>query len=94
MPEGDLDNLKNVPSWGQYAIGCQSLVVAQEDEDVEDTLMVQLTVTEVAMVSLGIILLERMFPEMRQMAERFGLKIQELAKVQEYFSGDDDDDGA
>lgn len=88
MPEGfDMADITGIPSWAQYNLSARSLLVAFEKEDPEDTLMAQLTTPEFGLTVLGLMLLQRFFPEFRGVCGRLTEKFADLAGAQEFFGG-------
>lgn len=95
MPEGQFYDLHGIPSWIQYRLACGSLQLAldeakaqeKESPDGARTLMVQLTIGDVSLVTTGLLILLRLFPEFTKDATRLSMKLQELADAQEFLSG-------
>lgn len=64
MPEGHFLDLNSVPSWHQYRLAAGSLMTALKLDNPEESLFVQLTISELSLVSLGLLTVGRMFPEL------------------------------
>lgn len=99
MAEGgflDPEDVAKLPTWMQVAVGCFAVQEAHQAEDPEDTLMMQLTLPELAQFSLGLMLQALLFPELTFFAQRTQAKLKALTKAQDYFEhgGDDNDDRA
>lgn len=85
-PEGfGMGDITALPSWMQYLISARSLLMAFEHEDPEDTLMVQLTTPELGLTVLGLLVMQRMFPEFQGACGTLAVKLTELARAQEFF---------
>lgn len=81
-------DLNQLPSWGQYRIAAKSLLKALSLDDPEQTLMLQLTVSELSALTFGLISLVRMFPEFTQVANSLSDKIQEIGRAQQFLRDD------
>ena len=81
-PEGAFYDLNKLPSWTQYVLSCRSLLKALEVDDPEETLMVQLTISELSLVSFGLLILSRIFPEFVPVANDLSLKVTEISNAQ------------
>jgi hypothetical protein len=81
----------SVPSWRKDLFAIEGgILPALRDEDVQETLMVQLTMPELALYTFGLVTLERLYPELAPLAMRCSAKIAELAQAQEYLSDSSD----
>lgn len=94
MPEGfePREDFGNIPSWGRFAIAAQSIFEAVEAEDPEDTLFVQLTLPELAILTFGLQTAVNLYPEMVPLGVRVYKKLRGLVDAQEYFGPKGDDD--
>lgn len=94
MPDGfeAREDFGNIPSWGRLAIAAQSIFEALEIEDPEDTLFVQLTLPELAILTFGMQVAANLFPELGPLAVRLYKKLRGLTAAQEYFGPKEDDE--
>lgn len=81
-PEGAFYDLHSLPSWLQYSLAAKSLLAALEVDDPEETVMLQLTISELSMTSLGLLVLSRMFPEFIPVASSLSTKVSEVSNAQ------------
>ena len=92
MPEDDgrftFYDLNKLPSWVQYTLAAKSLMKAIELDDPEQTMMLQLTVSELSVATFGLIALVRMFPEFVPVANDLSEKIREIGKAQDFMKDD------
>lgn len=88
MPEGGFINQSDGRSWDLYHIATSHIAKAgyAEDIDLEDTLMVQLLTHELGIVTLGAMLVARLFPELYPLCLVLNKKLIELSDVQNFFS--------
>ena len=77
-------DLNEFPSWVQYTVAAKSLLTALDLDDPEQTLMVQLTLSELSTATFGLICLVRMFPEFTKIANSLSDKIQEIGQAQHF----------
>lgn len=85
------EHLDNVPSWRRDGFAIEmGIMPAVRVEDPEKTMMVQLTMPELAIFAFGLTIIERLFPELAMLARRVSSKLEELAEVQDYLSDDSD----
>lgn len=82
----DADDMKDLSGVEQYLIGIHTLTKALAKEDMEDTLMVQLTYPEVVLLPFSLLVASRVFPELRPLAGDLSQKLHELAKAQEFLT--------
>ena len=88
LPEGHFYDLQSLPSWSQYALAAKSLLVALEVDDPEDTLFVSLTISELSMLSFGLLVLSRIFPEFVHVASDLSQKVTEVSDAQNFLRKD------
>lgn len=87
MPEGSYEHLRNFPTWRRDSLAIEGgILPSLADEDVEETLMVQLTMPELALYTFGLSLIERLFPELSPLCVRCSEKMADLCRAQEYLS--------
>lgn len=82
MPDGAFHDLSKLASWIQYTLAAKSLLEAMDVDDPEETLLVALTISELSIVSFGLLLLGRIFPEFAPVASDLSLKVTELSDAQ------------
>ena len=87
-PEGGFYDLHKLASWVQYTFAAKSLLAALELDDPEETLMVQLTVSELSLMSFSLLILSRIFPEFMPIANDLSAKVSELSDAQNFLRGD------
>lgn len=86
-PSGHFADLNDLPSWEQYFLACESAAkAARVANDPEDTLMVQLTFSELSTLTLGLLIMGRVFPELAGLAAQLSEKLKEVATAQEFLS--------
>lgn len=90
MPDGAFFNLNGLVSWAQYGSAAKSLLAALDIDDPEETLMVQLTISELSMVSFGLLILSRIFPEFAGVAADLSNKIIDLNSAQGFLKRNTD----
>lgn len=87
-------DLNQLPSWTQYTIAAKSLLKSLELDDPEETLLVQLTLSELSVATFGLISLIRMFPEFVSIANDLSNKLAAVGGAQGFLKGDIvDEDG-
>lgn len=91
MPSGEFADLTAHPSWIQYHAAASSLVKALDLDDPEDTLFAQLTISEVSILSLALLILVRVFPELTMLAGDLSDKLKELSREQKFLTKSTDD---
>ncbi len=74
--------LGELVSWTQYSLAARSLLRALDLDVPENTVLVQLTLSEISKASLGLILLVRLFPEFLPVGGLLSRKIQEVCTAQ------------
>lgn len=84
MPEGAFYDLHRLPSWMQYTLASKSLLGALEVDNHEDTLLLQVTISELSMVSLGLLIISRIFPEFAPIASDLSVKVTEVSDAQKF----------
>ena len=86
MPDEDkrflFYDLNQLPSWMQYTIAAKSLLKSLDLDNPEDPLLVQLTLSELSVVTVGLISLCRMFPEFEPVASLLSNKLSEIGQSQ------------
>jgi len=87
-PSGHFLDLHRLPSWRQYALAAESLVVAVEVDDPEETLFLALTISELSMLSFGLLILSRIFPEFVHVASDLSQKVTEVSDAQNFLRKD------
>lgn len=92
MPEGwaAYYDLAQFPSWGQYVLMCRSLQKAQQVDNPEETVMLQATISEASIISLGLLCVCRMFPEFTPLANSLSEKIADVGEAQGFLKPKDD----
>ena len=93
MPEGGFLHPQDGRSWELYHVATAHIAKAgyAEDIDLEDTLMVQLLTHELGIVTLGAMLVARLFPELYPLCLVLNKKLIELSDVQHFFSEGSED---
>ena len=87
-PEGQFYDLARLPSWSQYALAAKSLLVAVEVDKPDETLFLQLTVSELSLLSFGLLVLSRIFPEFVHVASDLSQKVTEVSDAQNFLRKD------
>lgn len=83
MPaEGAFYNLHDFPSWTQYALSARSTVTATGVDDPEEVVLLQLTISETCLLSLGLLVLARLFPEFVGIASDLSQKVTAVSHAQ------------
>ena len=82
--EGSFYDLHRLPSWSQYALAAKSLMKALEVDDPEETVMLQLMISELSMVSFALLVLARQHPEFAFVASNLSTKISEVSEAQNF----------
>lgn len=86
-PAGHFADLNDLPSWVQYDLAGDSVARASKiANDPEDTLMVQLTFSELSTLTLGLLITGRVFPELVGLASDLSKKLKEVATAQEFLN--------
>lgn len=85
MADFDMDALESLPSWLRLNIAATSAWNAQLVNDVEETLLIQLTLGDLALLMYGLNIIEFLSPELGDAAMRIFKKIKELEHAQEFF---------
>ena len=88
MPDGSFFDLHHLPSWTQYQLASKSLLAALELDNPEETVMLQLTISELSMLSFGLLALTRMFPEFAPIAADLSEKVTDCSVAQEFLRRD------
>ena len=88
MPDGQFYDLARLPSWSQYALAAKSLLVAVEVDKPDETLFLQLTVSELSLLSFGLLILSRIFPEFVHVASDLSQKVTEVSDAQNFLRKD------
>jgi hypothetical protein len=83
-PDGAWFDLRNVNSWDQYALAAKSLMKALELDDPEESLFVQLTISELSITTFALFVLARIFPEFSPAADSLCTKLTELSDAQQF----------
>lgn len=81
-PDGAFYDLRRFPSWTQYALASKSLLAALDIDNPEDTVMCQFTISETSLVSFGLLVLCRLFPEFCPVASDLSTKIADVSNAQ------------
>ena len=91
-PAGHFADLNDLPSWIQYNLSAASAARASKiANDPEDTLMVQLTFSELTTLTLGLLVMGRMFPELAGLGAALSEKLKEVSLAQDFLSSERDE---
>lgn len=91
-PAGHFADLNDLPSWIQYDLAAGSAARAHKiANDPEDTLMVQLTFSELSTLTLGLLVMGRMFPELVGLGASLSEKLKEVAAAQNFLNSGRDE---
>lgn len=87
MPDGAFIGSGDGLSWELYSVAASAIAKAAYvfEVDQEDTLMIQLTSPEVGLLTLGSLLVARLFPELYPASLTLNKKLIETSNVQEFF---------
>ena len=92
-PSGHFADLNDLPSWIQYNLACSSAARAAEiANDPEDTLMVQLTFSELSTLTLGLLVMSRVFPELVDLAAELSRKLKQVGEAQGFLRSTTEDE--
>ena len=78
--------MRNLPSWVRDSVAAKSLLKALELEDPAETLLLQLTISELSLVSLSLSVISRVFPEFAPLAEELSTKVIQVSEAQNFLT--------
>ena len=88
MPDYGFYNLDALPSWVQYLLASKSLLRAVDVDDPEQTVMLQMTISELSLMSFALLVTSRLFPEFLGLSCNLSDKVHAVSDAQGFLKSE------